>query len=279
MRGKLYLVATPIGNLGDITIRAIETLRTVNVIAAEDTRHSRYLLSTHSIKTPLISLHEHNEKARSEELLNRLAEGENIALITDAGTPLISDPGHHFVYLAHQQGIQVIPIPGACALIAALSASGLKADCFVFVGFLPSKVTERQKELLSLKAETKTLVFYETPHRILGALNDFATILGEERRMVLAREITKKFETIRSMPIGELRDWVKANNEQQKGEYVLIVEGQTAIKEKTIDDSALQVLSILLEELPLNQAVKLAVKLTGMKKNQLYQQALDLQEK
>ena len=212
----LYIVATPIGNLADISARAIEVLSSVDVIAAEDTRHSKYLLQHHGIETSTISLHEHNEQQRSELLLSRIAAGESIALISDAGTPLISDPGYRLVNMAREQGIKVIPIPGACAVIAALSASGLSAERFAFEGFLPPKSTARLQALKSLANEPRTLIFYESPKRMVASLQDMLTVFGGDRKACLARELTKMFETIVTLPLAELVDVVINDANHQK---------------------------------------------------------------
>ena len=272
--GTLYIVATPIGHLADITQRALSILNSVSVIAAEDTRHSSYLLKHYQIKTPLIAYHEHNESTRSPELVERLLKGDSIALISDAGTPLISDPGYRLVQLACQAGIAITPIPGPCALIAALSASGLATQGFVFDGFLPSKSTARQQHLRELSSETRSLVFYEAPHRILATIQDMLEIFGIERYAVIARELTKTFETIHGDKLGNLQAWLKNDHNQQRGEFVVIVAG--AIPKDKADNSAEieRVLDLLLAELPLKQAASLAAKLLNMPKNLLYKLAL-----
>ncbi len=275
--GVLYVVATPIGNLRDMSPRAIEVLKAVNCIAAEDTRHSAPLLQHFLINTPLISLHEHNERERSARLLEQLQQGESIALISDAGTPLISDPGYFLVHEARNLGVKIVPIPGACALIAALSVSGLPTDRFSFEGFLPAKSKHRLAQLESLRHETRTMVFYEAPHRILDCLQDMQTIFGVKRQAVIARELTKMFETIQSAPLGELLRWVEADANQQRGEIVLILQGAEAkLPEEEDSVSTENILKILLDELPLKQAVDLAAKISGKRKNELYQQALKL---
>lgn len=271
--GILYVVATPIGNLADLSPRAIETLRTVAVIAAEDTRHSARLTQHFGIATPLMALHDHNERDRSAALSQRLQAGESIALISDAGTPLISDPGYALVHAVRAAGIRVVPVPGACAFVAALSAAGLPTDRFVFEGFLPAKTQGRQARLAELKAETRTLVFYEAPHRLLDCLEDMAAVLGGAREVVLARELTKTFETIRALPLAEMLAWVRGDANQQRGECVLLVRGVVPEAE-ALPAEAVRVLDILLEEMSLSQAAKLAAKLTGEKKNRLYEYAL-----
>ncbi|MCC5797684.1 MAG: 16S rRNA (cytidine(1402)-2'-O)-methyltransferase [Methylophaga sp.] len=276
--GTLYVVATPIGNLADLSMRAIETLRQVDVIAAEDTRHSRYLLQQHAIDTPCISLHEHNEQQRSEVLLQRLLKGESVALISDAGTPLISDPGYRLVSLLKSHGLSVIPIPGACAVIAALSASGLRCDSFTFEGFLPSKANALRQQLESLQHETRTMIFYESPKRVLASLQVMVEVLGEQRLACLARELTKLHETIRTASLVELRDWVQQDLHQQKGEIVLLVEG--AQENQRADQQEIdRVLQLMIAELPVKKAASLASSILGISKNEAYQQALKLQHK
>ncbi|HCC82721.1 MAG TPA: 16S rRNA (cytidine(1402)-2'-O)-methyltransferase [Methylophaga sp.] len=274
----LYIVATPIGNLADISARAIEVLSSVDVIAAEDTRHSKYLLQHHGIETSTISLHEHNEQQRSELLLSRIAAGESIALISDAGTPLISDPGYRLVNMAREQGIKVIPIPGACAVIAALSASGLSAERFAFEGFLPPKSTARLQALKSLANEPRTLIFYESPKRMVASLQDMLTVFGGDRKACLARELTKMFETIVTLPRAELVDVVINDANHQKGEIVLLVEGQAAVVDSD-EAEEVRVLQILLDEVSLKQAAAITASILGIKKNKAYEMALKLQQK
>lgn len=271
--GVLYIVATPIGNLQDITLRAIEVLKRVEAIAVEDTRHSQALLQHYAISKPLISLHQYNEQERLTQLLNRLKQGESIALISDAGTPLISDPGYQLVRAAREQGISVVPIVGACAAIAALSASGLPTDRFIFEGFLPVKSQARLQRLNQLKNESRTLVFYEAPHRILAFLRDCQAVFGDSREAVIARELTKMFETIRLASLKELTEWVASDSNQQRGELVVLIAGAI---EAPQSESLLveQVLAELLPHLPLKTVVDIAVKLTGEKKNAVYQKAL-----
>lgn len=273
--GTLYVVATPIGNLQDLTPRALETLRTVSVIAAEDTRHSARLLKHFGVQTPTTACHDHNERDKSKLLVARMLAGEDMALISDAGTPLISDPGFHLVRQAREAGVRVCPIPGACALIAGLSAAGLPSDRFAFEGFLPAKSHGRRQRILELASEPRTWIIYEAPHRVLECLEDLLSVLGPTRQVVLARELTKTFETIRGGPVNELVEWVSADANQQRGECVLIVEGFELIADEDgVSADAEQVLDILLEELPLKQAAALAAKITGVKKNRLYQLAL-----
>lgn len=267
--GILYVVATPIGNLGDMSPRAVEVLQQADRIAAEDTRHSAGLMRHFAITTPMLSLHEHNERQKTELLLERLLGGECVALISDAGTPLISDPGYVLVREAHRGGIRVVPIPGPSALIAALSASGLATDRFCFEGFLAAKRGARRRQLEALQEEHRTLAFYETPHRILDSLADMADILGRERQAVLARELTKTFETIRHDTLGELLLWVRGDANQQKGEFVLLVQGAEP-HSGGLDPEAQRIASLLAAELPLKQAAALAANISGEKKNALY---------
>jgi 16S rRNA (cytidine1402-2'-O)-methyltransferase len=275
--GSLFVVATPIGNLKDISQRAIETLSQVDAIAAEDTRHSARLLEHYGITTSMVSLHEHNEASQAPKLVQRMLDGETLALISDAGTPLVSDPGLGLVRLAREAHLAVIPVPGASAAIAALSASGLPSDRFCFEGFLPAKAGARRKRLAALAAETRTLIFYESPHRIVDCLADMAETLGEERRAVMARELTKRFETIRGDTLAALSRWVADDPDQQKGEFVLMVHGAEQADRHELDEAARHTIAVLLEELSLKQAVSLAVKITGLKKNAVYQYAVSLQ--
>ncbi|GAB3369074.1 SAM-dependent methyltransferase [Azotobacter armeniacus] len=277
MLGMLYVVATPIGNLDDITARALRVLRDVALIAAEDTRHSARLLRHFGITTPLVACHEHNERDQGGRFLARLQAGEDVALISDAGTPLISDPGFHLVRQARAAGIKVVPVPGPCALIAALSAAGLPSDRFVFEGFLPAKAVGRLARLEQLKEESRTLIFYEAPHRLLECLGDLERIMGADRLAVLARELTKTFETLKGLPLGELRPWVAADGNQQRGECVLLVAGWQAPSEGSVPVAALRVLDLLLKEMPLKRAAALAAEITGVRKNLLYQAALGRQ--
>lgn len=274
--GTLYIVATPIGNLKDISQRAIETLQSVDLIAAEDTRHSAKLLQHFAINTRTISLHEHNEREKALTLISHLKQGHNIALITDAGTPLLSDPGYHLVYLARTQQITVSPIPGPCAAIAALCASGLPSDSFVFEGFLSPKSSSRIQQLSLLKQETRTIVFYEAPHRIVSLFGDLIKSFGGDRQAVIARELTKTFETFLMGTLSEIEQQLNEDTQQQLGEFVVLVHGAEKVTES--DESALksrEILNILLNELSVKQAVSLAIKITGENKNRLYQWALD----
>lgn len=275
-KGVLYVVATPIGNLDDWSPRAVATLKAVSVVAAEDTRHSGRLLQHFNIPTRLVAVHDHNEAGRVQGLLDQLGRGEDIALISDAGTPLISDPGYRLVAAAQLAGLRVVPVPGACAAIAALSAAGLPSDRFIFEGFLPAKTAGRRERLQQLSGETRTLMFYEAPHRIAECLQDMLAVLGGERRIVLARELTKTFETIRQYSLTEMLAWVSADPDQQRGEIVLVLEGLPETVGEQDWQEADRVLGILLEELPVKQAAALAAGITGLKKNALYERALGL---
>jgi len=270
------VVATPIGNLGDITLRALEILKMVDAIAAEDTRHTSGLLSHFGISKKLIAVHEHNEHQSATKLLLLLQAGENIALVTDAGTPGISDPGAVVVNLVRKAGIKVVPIPGVSAVITALSASGITKNGFLFHGFLPASPAARRKALEILKAHTVTLVFYEAPHRILESIVDAAKILGGERRVTFMRELTKTFETIYSCNLQDAATWLLADANQQRGEFVLLVEAAEVKVADEMHEETLRVLTLLMAELPLKQAVSLAVEITREKKNDLYEFALTL---
>jgi 16S rRNA (cytidine1402-2'-O)-methyltransferase len=273
-KGALYVVATPIGNLGDLSHRAIEVLQGVTVIAAEDTRHTRRLLQQFEIDTGCLALHEHNERKVTAALLARLQQGDSIALVSDAGTPLLSDPGYHLVRETTALGLRVIPVPGASAIMAALSAAGLPTDRFCFEGFLPSKSAARCGRLEALAQTTATLVFFEAPHRILATLTDMQGIFGADRQAVLARELTKTFETFLRGSLAELFQQVSEDHNQQKGEIVLLVHGASLVDHSGIDPETERVLSILLQDLPVKQAAALAHEITGVKKNLLYQQAI-----
>jgi 16S rRNA (cytidine1402-2'-O)-methyltransferase len=274
--GLLYVVATPIGNLSDITLRALEILKSVDAIAAEDTRHTSGLLSHFGIAKKLIAVHEHNEHQSAEKLLALLLAGQNIALVTDAGTPAVSDPGAIVVDLVRKAGIKVVPIPGASAVIAALSASGIAQNGFLFYGFLPASGSARRKALEILKAQAVTLVFYEAPHRIIESIVDMAAVLGTDRRITIAREITKTFETIYSCELSKAEAWLQADANQQRGEFVLLVEAAAIKDAAEIPEDTVRVLKLLLADLPLKQAVQLTTEITGEKKNVLYELALSL---
>ena len=277
--GVLYIVATPLGNLGDMTFRAVEILKQVDVIAAEDTRHSRKLLEHFGIQTRLQALHEHNEQRQTQGILAALAEGKQLALISDAGTPLISDPGFVLVREARAAGFRVVPIPGPSAMITALSVAGLPTDRFVFEGFLPTKASARQQVLQALRSETRTMVFYEAPHRLLETLADMQEIFGAQRQAVLARELTKAYETILAMPLQALHEYVVNNKEQQLGEMVLLVHG--ASQEKQTQKCEIDVdilLGQLLGQMSVKSAAQMAAAITGLGKNALYDKALQLSQ-
>ncbi|TPW17772.1 MAG: 16S rRNA (cytidine1402-2'-O)-methyltransferase [Halothiobacillaceae bacterium] len=272
--GVLYVVATPIGHLKDLSLRAIEVLSAVDLIAAEDTRHSRTLLSHYGIKTRAISLHDHNESAVVPKMVQELHAGRSVALISDAGTPLISDPGFALVRAVAAEGLQVVTVPGACALIAALSIAGLPTDRFVFEGFLAAKSGERRAALQQLAAERRTLIFYESCHRITTTLTDMAAVWGGARQIVVARELTKLYEEVIRGSLDDVVARIAAEERFRKGEYVLVVAGAPAPEQASELLAADNMLRILLQELPLKQATKLAASLSGLNKNQLYERAL-----
>jgi len=272
--GTLYIVATPIGNRDDITLRALKTLQEVDSILAEDTRHSGQLLASLGIKKPMISLHAHNEASKSDIIIAALLQGKSFALISDAGTPLISDPGFPLVKLASAHHIPVVPIPGACALITALSAAGVPCDVFTFAGFLPAKQAARRQKLESMKSCDHTLLFYESTHRILDSIDDIAHVFGDGCQLVLAKELTKTFERFIAGTCGEVNAWLASDSGHCKGEFVLIIPPRDAVKPDQLKDQHL--LSVLLAELPLKQAVKIACQLTDNPKNEVYKMALDL---
>lgn len=277
MSAQLFVVATPIGHLDDMTFRSIEVLKSVSVIAAEDTRQSAQLLKHYNISTPLTACHDHNESNKIDILIEKLKSGQNIALVSDAGTPLISDPGFKLVRAAQENGIRVIPVPGACAAIAALSAVGLPSDRFSFEGFLSSKQSQRLIQLEKLKHESQTMIIYEAPHRILDSVKDMADIFGADRPVGFAREITKTFETIKKMTLGELVSFIKNDRNQQKGEIVLIIGGAPDVKDQDVEQEKLdQLLTRLLQDLSVKAASQLAADLTGIKKKIAYQRALEL---
>lgn len=274
----LYVVATPIGNLSDITLRALEVLGAADTIAAEDTRNTRHLLQHHGISDArMLALHQHNERGAAEKVVALLQQGQNVALVTDAGTPAVSDPGAVLVETVRAAGFRVIPIPGASAAVAALSASGLCAPHFLFYGFLPNKSAARRTVLQTLIGHPYTLVFYEAPHRILECAEDLHAVFGDEREIVFAREVTKLFESIHRCRLGDAMVWLNSEPNNQRGEFVLLISGAS---ERTggLDAEVERTLFMLLEELPLKQAVQLAVKITGANKNELYQRALAFKE-
>lgn len=275
----LYVVATPIGNLGDMVPRAIEILQAVDCIAAEDTRHSGKLLAHFGVQTQTVAYHDFSDDSKVQYLLGRLQQGENIALISDAGTPLISDPGYRLVHEARALGIRICPIPGPCALVAALSASGLPSNRFAFEGFPPAKNGARMQWFSRLKAESRTLIFYESTHRIVESLKNLAEVFGADRRLVLAREITKTFETFLDGPVQNVIETLERDSNQQRGEFVIMVEGVPEAEEVDASETqARAMLGIMLEEgLSVKQASSLAAKICGVKKNPLYQHALSLQ--
>ena len=273
--GTLYIVATPIGNLGDISQRAIDILSQVNVIACEDTRHTQKLLSAYSIKNKTLSMHDHNERQRQEQIANLLKEGQSVALVSDAGTPLISDPGFHLVRHCRQEGLAVSPIPGACAAIAALSVAGLPTDRFSFEGFLPSKSGARQSTLLALSNEERTMVFYDAPRRAIDTVKDIVAVLGGERYVVIARELTKTFETVHSDTAQNLLNWLQQDPNQLKGEMVLIIEGHKPDPNE-ISDKVIATLKLLLKEMKPKTACSIVADIYGVKKNALYDIALSL---
>ncbi|MBA2410972.1 MAG: 16S rRNA (cytidine(1402)-2'-O)-methyltransferase [Gammaproteobacteria bacterium] len=273
--GVLYVVATPLGNLADITYRAVQVLKDVDLIAAEDTRHSRPLLTHYGIETRTISLHEHNEQARARTLTARLLAGESIALISDAGTPVISDPGYRLIAGVRDAGVRVSPVPGPSALIAALSAAGLPTDRFVFEGFLPAKAGARRRRLEGLATETRTLVIYESSHRIEASVADMRDAFGPERRAVIARELTKAFETLHDDALEALCQWLADDSNHRRGEFVVIVAGATELEEGDAAEVR-RVLSLLLRELSPKIAVRLAAQLTGESRNRVYEMALAL---
>ena len=276
--GTLYVVATPIGNLTDITLRALDTLKSVDAIAAEDTRHTAGLLGHFAISKKLMAVHEHNEHQSAAKLLVQLQAGENIALVTDAGTPGISDPGAVVVNFLRQAGIKVVPIPGVSAVVTALSVSGIVQNGFFFHGFLPASGAARLQVLEGLKSQTVTLVFYEAPHRIVASLADMAQVLGADRRVTIARELTKTFETVHTCLLSDAQSWLKADANQQRGEFVLLVEAPPLKNQEAISEQTARMLTLLLAELPLKQAVKLAADISREKKNSLYELALQLKQ-
>jgi 16S rRNA (cytidine1402-2'-O)-methyltransferase len=271
----LYVVATPLGNLGDLTARAADVLRAVNWVAAEDTRHSAPLLRHLGSSARMLPAHQHNEEAAAQQVIEKLAAGESVALISDAGTPAVSDPGARLVGRVREAGYKVVPLPGPCAAVAALSASGITAPHWLFFGFLPTKAKQREEVLRELAPAPHAVVFYEAPHRILDTVAALATTLGTTRRIVIARELTKLFESIHACPLGEASAWMEADPNRQRGEFVLIVDAPEPTDGEAAE--AERVLALLLEEgLPVKQAAKLAHAITGAAKNGLYERALAL---
>lgn len=275
--GALYVVATPIGNLADITVRALKVLSVVDAIACEDTRNTGQLLSRYGLNKPLFAAHQHNEREAAQKIVERLRTGERIALVSDAGTPAVSDPGARIVDAVIDAGLTVIPIAGASAAIAALSASGLMAEQFRFIGFLPSKDRQRDTLLASLRSDPATLVFYEAPHRIADTLAACARAFGDERRVLIARELSKLFEQVHRCRLGDAAGWIAADANRQRGEFVLLIEAASTNDDDGMEE-ARRLLAILLEECPVSQAAALAAKITGMKKNALYTLALQLSQ-
>jgi 16S rRNA (cytidine1402-2'-O)-methyltransferase len=274
--GTLYIIATPIGNLEDLSPRARRLLGEVALIAAEDTRHSGALARHFGIHTPMVSLHEHNERERVPQLIDRLRQGDSVAVVSDAGTPLVSDPGYRLVRTALGEGLPVVPVPGPCAAIAALSVSGLPSDRFVFEGFPPAKAGARREYLRGLKLEARTLIFYESAHRIVETLADMAEEFGAQREAVLARELTKQFETVKAAPLGEIARWVTDDTNQQKGEFVVVVRGAEVTAGAAREFEAERLLRVLLRSLPASQAAAAVAELTGLNRQDVYRQALAL---
>jgi 16S rRNA (cytidine1402-2'-O)-methyltransferase len=274
MENALYVVATPIGNLADITLRALETLRGVDLVACEDTRHARRLLDHHGIAVPTLALHQHNENEAAAKLVGLLGEGRSVALVSDAGTPGVSDPGARAVAAVRAAGFKVIPLPGANAAISAISAAGLADEHFLFVGFLPAKVGARRTAIAELAAVNAALVFYEAPHRVMETVAELVELLEPQRTIVIARELTKMFEQIATMPLPDAPAWLAADANRQRGEFVLVVSAPPP--RAGMDAETERVLAALLAELPVKQAAKLAATITGQPKNALYARALEL---
>lgn len=276
MSGILYIVATPIGNLSDITIRAVEILKKVDAVLAEDTRHTKKLFDHYEIDSPLVAFHEHNENEKVDYILAQIGSGKSLALVSDAGTPLISDPGYNLVLEAKKNGISVVPIPGPSALIAALSSSGIESNNFTFFGFLPSKQSARLKLLKTKKSLNETIIFYESPKRILAALMDMLEVFGEKRQVCLAKEITKSFETILNDNLVNLIEYLTSDSSHQKGEFVIIISPANKVD---LDEAQVQlekILPILCAEMGASQAAKLAAKITGIDKKHCYKRAINL---
>ena len=275
MESGLYVVATPIGNFGDMSQRAVDVLRQVDLIAAEDTRHSRRLLQHFGIETPLMAYHDHSDERALRRIIGCFEAGESVALVSDAGTPLVSDPGYRLVRSVQDEGHKVFPIPGACAAVAALSATGLPTDRFLFEGFLPAKRGARENRLRALRTESATLIFYEAPHRIVDTLEALVGVFGPVREAALAREVTKLYETIRRLPLSALAQFVREDNNQQKGEIVLLVAGASA-RESQLDTDVASLLVRLAQELPAKRAAAVVAEHTGLRKKQLYDYLLSL---
>ena len=275
MQGTLFIVATPIGNLDDITFRAVETLKVVDLVLAEDTRHSQKVLNHFNIKTPISAFHDYNEREKCKTIVNKLKQGDSIALISDAGTPLISDPGYILVSAAKKNSVNVVPIPGPSALIAALSASGVPSDSFSFFGFLPSKQNARIKTLKTFISRPETIIIYESPKRILAALTDMLFVFGEAREVCLAKELTKTFETILTTNIPNLISYIASDPNHQKGEFVLLISSSGKKKQLELDQQLDNLLSVLCSEMGASKAAKLAAKITGIDKKYCYQRAIE----
>jgi 16S rRNA (cytidine1402-2'-O)-methyltransferase len=276
MTGILFIVATPIGNLDDITFRAVEILKSIDILLVEDTRHSNKLLSHLNISKPIRAFHEHNEREKTKAIISEIHSGKSIALISDAGTPLISDPGYFLVAQAKKEGLKVVPIPGPSALITALSASGLASDSFTFLGFLPSKQTARVKLLKSLVNQTETSIFYESPKRIFSTLTDMYAIFGGNRQVCLAKELTKAFETIHTDSIPNLIKYLSTDQSHQKGEFVILISATDKIDLAEAEIQLDSLLPILCAEMGASKAAKLAAKITGIDKKKCYKRAIDL---
>jgi len=275
--GIFYVVSTPIGNLDDLSPRALKTLNKVDLIAAEDTRHSGRLMQHFAISTPMLAVHDHNERHRAQMLVQKLSQGQSIALISDAGTPLISDPGYHLVTAVRAAGYKVVPVVGPCALIAGLSVSGLATDRFSFYGFLPAKSSGRLQQLQQLAKITHTQVFYESPHRIVAMVDDLVSVMGPDRQLVLARELTKTFETIYGAKAIDVQAWLAADHNQQKGEFVVLLDGAEPEQLQDIGPEEERMLKLLLAELPIKKAAAITASMTGHNKKALYDRALELQ--
>ncbi len=272
---QLYVVATPIGNLADITVRAQQVLEMVDIIAAEDTRHTKKLLNHLGIQKPLMATHDHNEAQAAGQIIEKLQAGQNVAIVSDAGTPLIADPGYHVADQVAKAGFNIVPVPGACAVITALCAAALPTDRFIFDGFLPAKTTARKSYFESIKHEERTLVVYESPHRIMATLDDLIDVLGADKDIVVARELTKTFETFNRGLAGDVRALMLEDTNQQRGEFVLMVRGVLSNKKLEVSQEALDLTLLIAKELPLKKAAAIVSEHTGFKKNQLYQLALE----